>query len=119
MRVFLGITGASGAPYAKRLVESLAAGSDVMRFSVLNTRTVSPDVEAFAKQYGLKLAPSYEAVAAWLDTVAKDKAIADVWTGTIQRTEVEGVVIVNWQATAILADGAKSGRLDTIVKGKQ
>ncbi len=26
MRVFLGITGASGAPYAKRLVEVLAAG---------------------------------------------------------------------------------------------
>ena len=26
MRVFLGITGASGAPYAKRLIEALAAG---------------------------------------------------------------------------------------------
>ena len=48
--------------WGKTLVESLAAGSDVMRFTTLNTRTVSPDVEAFAKQYDLKLAPSYEAV---------------------------------------------------------
>ena len=50
--------------WGKTLVESLAAGSDVMRFATLNTRTVSPDVEAFAKQYGLKLAPSYEAILA-------------------------------------------------------
>lgn len=50
--------------WGKTLVESLAAGSDVMRFSVLNTRTVSPDVKSFAKQYGLKLAPSYGAVLA-------------------------------------------------------
>jgi type IV pilus assembly protein PilM len=64
-------------------------------------------------------APSYEAVAAWLDTVAKDKAVANVWTGTIQRSQVEGQTVVTWQATAILADAARSGRLDTLVKGKR
>ena len=48
--------------WGKTLVESLADGSDVMRFVALQTRTVSPDVEAFAKQHKLRLADSYEAV---------------------------------------------------------
>ena len=50
--------------WGKTLVESLAEGSDVMRFVSLQTRTVSPDVEAFAKQYSLRLADSYEAILA-------------------------------------------------------
>jgi len=50
--------------WGKTLVESLAEGSDVMRFVALQTRTVSPDVEPFAKQYSLRLVDSYEAVLA-------------------------------------------------------
>jgi predicted dehydrogenase len=48
--------------WGKTLVESLAGGSDVMRFSALQTRTLSPDAESFAKQYKLGIADSYEAV---------------------------------------------------------
>ncbi len=50
--------------WGKTMVESLAAGSDVMRFTVVQTRTVKPDVEAFAKQHGLRIATSFEAVLA-------------------------------------------------------
>jgi predicted dehydrogenase len=50
--------------WGKTLVESLAGGSDAMRFVAGTTRTMSPDVEAFAKQHGLKLVPSYEALLA-------------------------------------------------------
>jgi len=50
--------------WGKTLVESLADGSDVMRFVALQTRTKSPEVEAFAKQHSLRLADSYEAVLA-------------------------------------------------------
>jgi predicted dehydrogenase len=49
--------------WGKTMVESLA-GSDAMRFLSLQTRTVSPDVEAFAKQHSLRLADSYDAVLA-------------------------------------------------------
>ena len=47
--------------WGKTMVESLV-GSAAMRFTVLQTRTVKPDVEAFAKQYSLKVADSFEAV---------------------------------------------------------
>src|SRR6266849_2989421 len=50
--------------WGKTMVESLAGGSDVMRFVALQTRTTSPDVEAFAKQHSLRLAENYEAVLA-------------------------------------------------------
>ena len=50
--------------WGKTLVEALADGSDVMRFSAVTTRTVSPDVEAFAKQHKLRLLDSYEAMLA-------------------------------------------------------
>jgi predicted dehydrogenase len=50
--------------WGKTLVESLADGSDAMRFVALSTRTMSPDVEAFAKQYKLRVLDSYEAVLA-------------------------------------------------------
>jgi predicted dehydrogenase len=45
-------------------VESLADGGDAMRFVAGTTRTMSPDVEAFAKQHGIRLAASYEALLA-------------------------------------------------------
>jgi len=50
--------------WGKTMVESLASGSDLMRFTVLQTRTVNADVEAFARQHSLKILPSYEAVLA-------------------------------------------------------
>jgi predicted dehydrogenase len=50
--------------WGKTLVESLAEGSDAMRFTALQTRTVSDDVKAFAKQYSLRLLDSYDAVLA-------------------------------------------------------
>jgi predicted dehydrogenase len=50
--------------WGRTLVESLADGSDVMRFSALMTRTKSDDVEAFAKQHGLRVLDAYEAVLA-------------------------------------------------------
>ena len=50
--------------WGKTMVELLAGGSDLMRFTTLQTRTVTPDVEAFAKQHSLRIAKSYEAVLA-------------------------------------------------------
>jgi len=47
--------------WGKTLVESLADGSDLMRFVALTTRTVSPEVEAFAGQHKLRLLDGYEA----------------------------------------------------------
>ena len=49
--------------WGKTMVESLA-GSDAMRFTALQTRTVTPDVEAFAKQHSIRVLDSYEAVLA-------------------------------------------------------
>jgi predicted dehydrogenase len=50
--------------WGKTMVESLASGSDVMRFATVQTRTVKPDVQAFAKQHSLRIVESYEAVLA-------------------------------------------------------
>src|SRR5262245_25696184 len=50
--------------WGKTMVEAQAGGSDLMRFTTLQTRTVTPDVEAFAKQHSLSVAPSYEAILA-------------------------------------------------------
>jgi predicted dehydrogenase len=50
--------------WGKTLVESLAGGGDAMRFVAGTTRTMSADVETFAKQHALRLAPSYEALLA-------------------------------------------------------
>jgi predicted dehydrogenase len=50
--------------WGKTMVESLAGGSGVMRFATLQTRTVKPDDEAFAKQHGLTIAKSYQDVLA-------------------------------------------------------
>jgi len=49
--------------WGKTLVES-AANSEAIRFVAGATRTVTPEVEAFAKQHGLRLLPKYEAVLA-------------------------------------------------------
>jgi len=49
--------------WGKTLVES-AQNSDAIRFVAAATRTRSPEVEAFARQKGLRLAPDYEALLA-------------------------------------------------------
>src|SRR5215475_2359214 len=48
--------------WGKTMVESLAAPGAAMRITTLQTRTVNADVEGFAKQHGIAIAPSYEAV---------------------------------------------------------
>jgi predicted dehydrogenase len=50
--------------WGKTLVESLADGGDAIRFVAGTTRTMSADVEAFAKQHALRLAANYEALLA-------------------------------------------------------
>jgi predicted dehydrogenase len=50
--------------WGKTLVESLAEGSDVMRFVAMTTRTKSDDVKEFAKQQKLRLLDDYQAVLA-------------------------------------------------------
>jgi predicted dehydrogenase len=50
--------------WGKTLVEALAKPSDVMRFVAGTTRTMSPEVEAFAKQHNFSLAPNYQALLA-------------------------------------------------------
>jgi predicted dehydrogenase len=47
--------------WGKTLVDS-AENSDVIRFTAGATHTVSPEVEAFAKQKSLRLAPCYDAL---------------------------------------------------------
>jgi len=49
--------------WGKTLVES-GENSDAIRFVAAATRTVSPEIEAFAKGKGLRLAPDYEALLA-------------------------------------------------------
>ena len=71
--------------WGKTMVESLAGGSDLMRFTVLQTRTVTPDVEAFAKQHSLRIAPSYEAVLA--DPGIQAVALATPASGHLQQIE--------------------------------
>jgi predicted dehydrogenase len=50
--------------WGKTLVESLADGGDAIRFVAGTTRTMSAEAEAFARQHGLRLAASYEALLA-------------------------------------------------------
>jgi predicted dehydrogenase len=52
--------------WGKTLVES-AENSDAIRFTVGTTRTMTPEIEAFAKQKGLRLAANYEALLAEKD----------------------------------------------------
>ena len=57
--------------WGKTLVES-AEGSDAIQFVAGTTRTVTPEVEAFAKQKGLRLTASYDGLLghAGIDAVA-------------------------------------------------
>jgi predicted dehydrogenase len=71
--------------WGKTMVESLAAGSDVMRFTTLQTRTVKPDDEAFAKQYGLHIAKSYDEVLA--DPKIDAVALATPVSGHLKQIE--------------------------------
>ena len=71
--------------WGKTMVESLAGGSDLMRFTTLQTRTVTPDVEAFAKQHSLRIANSYEAVLA--DPKIDAVALATPPSGHLQQIE--------------------------------
>ena len=50
--------------WGRTLVESVQGASDKIRFVEGATRTVSPEVEAFVKQHGLRLLPDYDAVLA-------------------------------------------------------
>ena len=49
--------------WGKTLVES-AANSDAIRFAAGATRTVNPEVDAFAKKHGFRLLANYDAVLA-------------------------------------------------------
>jgi predicted dehydrogenase len=71
--------------WGKTMVESLAGGSDVMRFTTLQTRTVTPDVEAFAKQHSLRIVDSYAAVLA--DPKIDAVALATPPSGHLQQIE--------------------------------
>src|SRR5258706_4237279 len=71
--------------WGKTMVESLAGGSDLMRFTALQTRTVTPDVEAFAKQHSLRVADSYEAVLA--DPKIDAVALATPPSGHLQQIQ--------------------------------
>jgi predicted dehydrogenase len=70
--------------WGKTMVESLA-GSDLMRFTTLQTRTVKPDDEAFAKQHGLSIARSYEEVLA--DPKIDAVALATPVSGHVKQIE--------------------------------
>ena len=48
--------------WGKTLVESLADGSEAMRFAAMTTRTVTLDVEAFAREHKLRVLENYQAV---------------------------------------------------------
>jgi predicted dehydrogenase len=71
--------------WGKTMVESLAGGSDLMRFTTLQTRTVTPDVEAFAKQHSLRIATSYQEVLT--DPKIDAVALATPVSGHLQQIE--------------------------------
>jgi predicted dehydrogenase len=71
--------------WGKTMVESLAGGSELMRFTTLQTRTVTPDVEAFAKQHSLRIAKTYDEVLA--DPKIDAVALATPASGHVQQIE--------------------------------
>ena len=71
--------------WGKTMVESLAGGSDVMRFTTVQTRTVKPEDEAFAKQHGLHIAKRYEDVLA--DSKIDAVALATPVSGHLKQIE--------------------------------
>jgi predicted dehydrogenase len=70
--------------WGKTMVESLT-GSDLMRFTTLQTRTVNADVEAFAKQHSLAIAKSYQDVLA--DPKIDAVVLATPVSGHVQQIE--------------------------------
>ena len=72
--------------WGKTMVESLASGSDLMRFTALQTRSVTPDVEAFARQHSLAIAKTYEAVLA--DPKIDAVVLATPVSGHVQQIEM-------------------------------
>ena len=48
--------------WGRTLVESVQGAGDKIQFVAGTTRTMTPEVEAFAKQHGLRMAPDYEAL---------------------------------------------------------
>ena len=70
--------------WGKTMVESLV-GSDLMRFTTLQTRTVNADVEAFAKQHSLAIAKSYPDVLA--DPKIDAVVLATPVSGHVQQIE--------------------------------
>jgi predicted dehydrogenase len=71
--------------WGKTLVESLRSGSDTIRFSRAVTRTVSPEVEEFARLHGLGLAAA-------LDDVLSDREVDAVVLATPHSLHTEQVV---------------------------
>ena len=70
--------------WGRTMVESLV-GSDLMRFTTLQTRTVKPDDEAFAKQHSLGIAKSYEEILA--DPKIDAVALATPTSGHLKQIE--------------------------------
>jgi predicted dehydrogenase len=70
--------------WGKTMVESLA-GSGLMRFTTLQTRTVTADVEAFAKQHSLKIAKTYAEVLS--DPAIQAVALATPVSGHVNQIE--------------------------------
>src|SRR3972149_1523566 len=70
--------------WGKTLVES-THGSDAIRFVAGATRTISPEIEAFVKQHGLRMAANYEALLA-------DPAIDAVVLSTPHSQHAEQVI---------------------------
>ena len=60
----------SGLVGGARRSSSRPASSDAIRFVAGATRTVTPELEAFAKKHGFRLLPNYEAVLAERDVAA-------------------------------------------------
>ncbi len=70
--------------WGKTMVESLT-GSGLMRFTTLQTRTVTADVEAFAKQHSLKIAKTYGEVLS--DPAIQAVALATPVSGHVNQIE--------------------------------
>jgi predicted dehydrogenase len=71
--------------WGRTLVESVSGGNDAIRFVAGATRTISPEIEAFAKQHGLRVAANYEALLA-------DQAIDAVVLSTPHSQHAEQVI---------------------------
>lgn len=62
-------------------------------------------------------APDVPSVSAFIDALTRDAAVSDAWVSNLQHVEQDdGTEVVKFSATATLADGARSGRLEAINK---